>query len=176
MITFCKVNFEDIPLMHKWFNMQHVQSFYSLREWSEEEVLRKLSPDIKGEKPVYGFIVYDQDLPIGYIQYYRLVDYPWEEQDFSKEVREQAAGIDLFIGDPSYVGKGVGSKMVNAFLKERIEPFFHYCVADPDERNQASVRMFEKCGFVAHKLVATKDALGKPVRLQLMMKVLQHEK
>jgi RimJ/RimL family protein N-acetyltransferase len=41
---------------------------------------------------------------------------------------------------------------------------------DPDIRNEASMRLFQKCGFIEHKQIDTKDALKQPVTLQLLMK------
>lgn len=47
--------------MYLWFNMPHIQQFYSLRSWTEDEVLEKLKPYILGEKPVTGFIIIVND-------------------------------------------------------------------------------------------------------------------
>jgi len=157
-------------LIHKWFNEPHVQKFYSLRNWSEQEVLDKLQPTIDSTKAISAFIIFYNDNPIGYIQCYKVSDFPWPMQDLSDEQSHQGAGLDLFIGDPYYVGKGLGKNLLNQFLIEKIWPHFKYCVVDPDERNTTSKQLFEKCGFKLHKKIPYKDALGKPVTLCLMIK------
>jgi aminoglycoside 6'-N-acetyltransferase len=168
MFAFRPLTYADIPLIHRWFNEPHVQTFYSLRPWSEEEVLRKLQPVIEGEKSVFAYIVFEEGKPIGYIQYCRLADHPWPEQDIDEEILKKAAGLDIFLGEPDAIGKGKGAKIIRAFLEQILWPRFAYCFADPDVRNAASVKMFEKCGFQFHKVIRTEDALRRPVSLRLM--------
>ena len=170
MIHFRQVTKEDIPLMHLWFNEPHVQKFYSLRSWTKSEVLDKLLPTIELNKPLFGFIVLFEGIPIGYLQYCKVKDFPWPEQEFSPKFVENAAGLDFFIGQPEWVGKGWGPKIIERFLDTQIWTNFQYCVVDPDVRNLLSIRMFEKCGFEAHRTIHTKDAMGEPVKLLLMVK------
>lgn len=170
MIHFRKLTIEDIPLMHAWFNTPHVQNFYSLRSWTKQEVLDKLLPIINQEKPLFGFIVLLDSSPIGYLQYCSIKDFPWIDQDFQPNIVENGVGLDIFIGDPSRIGKGLGSKIIEDFLDTVLWPHFEFCIVDPDERNLASIRMFEKSGFKKHKTVSSKDAIGKPVKLVLMIK------
>lgn len=158
----------DIPLIHQWFNSPHVQEFYSLRQWTEAEVLEKLKPILSGEKTVFAFIINYSQKPIGYIQYYRVQDYPWPDQEIVKDICAQSAGLDLFIGDSSFIRKRLGSSIVKAFLDQAIWPHFSFCFVDPDSRNMASIRMFQNCGFKFHKQIPTEDALKRPVTLTLM--------
>jgi aminoglycoside 6'-N-acetyltransferase len=168
-LTFRPLSFDDISLVHRWFNRKHVQTFYSLRSWTEEEVLKKLTPYITGEKPVYWYIIFLDDLPIGSIQYYSVVNFPWPGQDFSEEVIQHSAGMDLFIGESDYIGKGFGTSIIQQFLDAIIWPKFNYCVVDPDIRNNAMLRCNEKIGFKEHKIIQTTDTLGQPVQLKLMI-------
>jgi RimJ/RimL family protein N-acetyltransferase len=156
--------------MHRWFNIPHVQQFYSLRIWSESEVVEKLTPYITGEKSVFGFIILLNHIPIGYVQYYRLIDFPWPEQDLSNDIIKSGAGLDFFIGDENFIGKGWGTKILTSILKEMIWPKFDYCIVDPDIRNEAMIHGNEKVGFKKHKIIHTEDALKRPVELVLMIK------
>src|SRR3990167_7629866 len=106
VITFCALSFSDISLMCRWFNEPYVQQFYSLRTWTEEEVSQKLAPYIKGEKPVTGYVVYQDDRPIGYVQTVKISDYPWPDQQFSDEMLQSMAGVDLFILEQDLLGQG----------------------------------------------------------------------
>ncbi len=169
-INFETLNESHFSLIHQWFNKPHVQGFYSLRNWKKEDVSKKLMPYIKGEKGISGFIVSLGKMPIGYIQSCPIKDHPWDNQDLPDDVVQEAAGFDIFIGEEEYLGKNLGSRIVETFLEKHIWPHYRYCLADPDIRNEASMRLFVKCGFKEHKQIASKDALQRPVTLQLFIK------
>ena len=170
IFTFRPITYADIPVLHEWFNTPHVQEFYSLRAWSEEEVREKLRPVLDREKNLFAFIVLADKKPIGYVQYCPISENPWPDQEIEDEVAKSAAGLDLFIGDAGSIGKGLGSRIVLAFLDKEIWPKFSCCFADPDVRNEASKRCFKKSGFEFHKNITTEDALKRPVTLMLMKK------
>lgn len=155
--------------MHQWFNMPHVQRFYSLRPWTEIEVLEKLKPYILGDKPVTGFVILIDDTPIGYLQSYKVCDYPWPKQNLSQEIIDSAIGMDLFIGNNSMIGKGLGSKVIQEFIHSKVWPEFQYCIVDPDVENKAAIRCYERLKFKEHVLIETVDALERPTKLKLMM-------
>ncbi len=169
-IEFKRVNINDIESIHKWFNLPHVQQFYSLRQWTKQEVLQKLTPYITGEKPVFGFIIIINNKPIGYIQLYKIFDFPWDNQDLPNEIINNSAGIDLFIGDAAFLGKGFGYKIIDQFLNENVWPQFNYCIVDPQINNKPAIRCYEKLGFKQHKIIETKDALNNDTNLMLMIK------
>lgn len=182
LFSFRKINLDDIPLIHRWFNQSHVQEFYSLRNWSEEEVLTKLKPYILEEKHVYPFIVYDNNKPIAYVQYYCIKDFPWTDeaftwsdespwtgQDLPEAIVQQGAGMDIFIGEKEFLGKGYGAEIIKQFLHQVIWPRFSYCVVDPDIKNKPGIRCYHKLGFKDHKIIHSKDALGNKVQLNLMI-------
>lgn len=155
--------------MHRWFNAPHVQAFYSLHDWSEKEVLEKLTPYITGEKPVVGWIVLIDKQPIGYVQNYRVVDYPWPNQGLSQAIIDSAAGMDIFIGDEAMIGCGVGPRIIEQFLQMHIWPEFNYCLVDPNIKHQAAIRCYQKVGFKTHRVIETEDAMGRSEQVQLMM-------
>ncbi|MDP1975570.1 MAG: GNAT family N-acetyltransferase [Alphaproteobacteria bacterium] len=168
------VHFESLSEKHfslifEWFNLPHVQKFYSLRSWIYEEIALKMRPYITGEKKVSAFIVYIDDLAVASIQKCKIVNHPWPDMELSDEIMSTAAGIDFFIGPSAFLRKGLGSKIIHQFLSQEIWPFFDYCIVDPDVRNVASCKFFNKLGFMTHKIIQTKDALGGDVELNLMI-------
>jgi RimJ/RimL family protein N-acetyltransferase len=70
MISFSELHSDHFSLMHHWFNKPHVQRYYSLRDWTEEEVFQKLLPYIAFDKGVHGFVIGIDEYSMGYIQYY----------------------------------------------------------------------------------------------------------
>lgn len=168
-IAFRPLELTDISLMHQWFNTPSVQTFYSLRTWTEEEVLEKLKPYILREKLVSGLIILLNNEPIGYLQHYNVIDYPWPNQAFSQDIIENAVGMDLFIGDPKLIGQGLGQVIITEFLNKYVWPKYRYCVVDPDIHNLAAINCYKKLGFKEHQLIDIADAMNHPVRLQLMV-------
>jgi aminoglycoside 6'-N-acetyltransferase len=160
---------KHFQLIHEWFNFSHVQEFYSLRFWTYEEVVIKMTPYITGEKKVSAFIAYIDNVPIASIQKCKILEHPWPDMELPNEIVLNAAGLDFFIGPSMYLRKGLGSKIVQHFLKQEIWPFFDYCIVDPDIRNEASCQFFKKLGFKTHKIIQMKDALEKNVDLKLMI-------
>lgn len=168
-IDFRTIAFNDIPLMLQWFNTPHVQEFYSLRPWTENEVLAKLTPYILGDKPVSGFIVLLNGNPVGYVQSYPVRDYPWPNQNLAEEIVTRAMGMDLFIGNERLSGKGLGQHIIRTFLDTHVCPTYQYCIVDPDIRNVRAIKCYEKLGFKPHQIIDTEDALQHPVKLMLMV-------
>lgn len=170
-----EISFESLeemhfPLIHKWFNSPHIQAYYSLRDWTIEEIRQKLTPYIKGVGEMKCYIVSVKRNPIGYVQSYPVKFHPWENQDLANDVIQESAGIDLFIGEKELVGKGLGCDVLDAFLEHHIWPYYRYCLADPNIYNEASMRLFKKCGFREHTRIKTQDALKQPAILQLFIK------
>jgi RimJ/RimL family protein N-acetyltransferase len=168
-IAFRPLGLTDIPLMYQWFNMPSVQAFYSLRTWTEEEVLEKLRPYILGQKPVSGLIILLNNESIGYLQHYKVIDYPWPNQTLSQDIIENVVGMDLFIGEPKLIGQGLGQAIISAFLEKYVWPKCGFCVVDPDIRNLAAIKCYKKLGFKNHQAIDTVDAMNHPVQLQLMV-------
>lgn len=88
------------------------------------------------------------DQPIGWLQWYRWRDFPAHAASIG--ARDDEAGLDLAIGEPELIGRGLGARAIRGLLDDVIFKDVHLkgCVVDPDARNERSVRAFEKAGFV----------------------------
>ncbi len=131
-------------------------------------MLAKLTPYLERQKPIFGLIAEHDGQPVGYCQYCLVKDFPWPGQNFEKKVIDSAAGLDFFIGEANLLRQGLGQSIIREFLEKVLWPRFQYCIVDPDIRNEASVKLFEKCGFLAHQIINTQDTLGRPANLCLM--------
>jgi RimJ/RimL family protein N-acetyltransferase len=137
---------DDLPLVHDWHQRPHVVRWWTVRK-TLEEVEEHYLPTIEGMEPTDHYVALLDDEPIGMIQAYQASDYP----DWAAlvGVGGGVAGVDLFIGDEAATGRGIGTEMLRRFVDEIVfaDPATTACVADPDVRNLASMRAFEKAGF-----------------------------
>jgi RimJ/RimL family protein N-acetyltransferase len=84
---------------------------------------------------------------VGFVQDYRIGDHP---EYAVLTGRPDAVGLDYAIGEPAWVGRGIGTRMLWVYLRDVVRP--HYpdvsaCFAAPDHRNAASLRVLDKLGF-----------------------------
>jgi aminoglycoside 6'-N-acetyltransferase len=132
--------------MYEWLRREHVRRWWDEHE-SYEDVARHYLPAIEGRRPVDLYLILLDGRPVGFIQSYLVADHP----DFAERVGLGAsvAGVDLFVGEEELTGKGFGTDVLRAFVRDVVfaEPATTACIADPDVRNTASLRAFEKAGF-----------------------------
>jgi aminoglycoside 6'-N-acetyltransferase len=136
--------------MYHWFNTPHVSEWWSFdgnHHPSLQEVKSKYSPRVLGKENVECYIFSCDGKPIGMIQSSCLDKEPAEKAVFG--VGDNCTGIDLLIGDAEYLHKGLGSKIVRQFLKEKVfsDKKTASCVADPYVKNKISIRCCQKAGF-----------------------------
>jgi RimJ/RimL family protein N-acetyltransferase len=136
----------DLRLLHEWLRREHVRRWWDDHS-SYEDVAEHYLPAIEGRKPADLYLILLDDRPVGFIQTYLVADYP----DFAARVGlgVGVAGVDLFIGEEELTGKGLGSEVLRAFVRDVVfaESGTTACIADPDVRNAASIRAFEKADF-----------------------------
>jgi RimJ/RimL family protein N-acetyltransferase len=137
---------DDLALMHEWLQRAHVRRWWSGRETFDEVVAHYL-PAIEGRKPTDLYLIMLGERPVGFIQTYLVADYPQYADRI--DIGEDVAGVDLFLAEQGLTGKGIGSESLRAFVRDVVfaRPETLACVADPDVRNTASIRAFEKAGF-----------------------------
>ena len=151
-ITFRSLMTEDLPPMHAWINTPHVAEWWDPMP-TLDDVACKYVGRIAGQEPTRSFVIECDERPIGYIQTYRIADYP--EYAKQLDVRENAAGVDLFIGDATRVGRGTGTRVLSKFLRTVVfaDETVDECILGPEERNQRAIRCYTKVGFRYWKTV-----------------------
>jgi RimJ/RimL family protein N-acetyltransferase len=147
-ITFRRLGKRDLPLLHRWLNTPHVLEWWDRPGPTLDQVRAKYLPRLV--RPAGGFaayIIHSGERPVGYIQVYRVQDGTWKVPE-SELVRE-GMGVDLFIGDPRYLYRGLGPRILRRFLTAIVfrNPGVHACFIDPSPRNRVAIRAFEKAGF-----------------------------
>ena len=105
----------DFPLLCRWLGEPHVRAFYQRTPASLEEVAAKHSPRVRGEVPTVCHLALRRGAPFAYLQCYRNADWP----DWAEEIgHADGISIDLYIGEPTYVGRGFGRAMLAAYLRD----------------------------------------------------------
>jgi aminoglycoside 6'-N-acetyltransferase len=139
----------DYGRLHRWLNEPHVVDSYGLgHRPTSPEVAAKYGRLVRGEDPTRAYVIEVDSRPVGYVQTYRILDHP----DYAAEigVADETHGMDLFLGEPSLVGHGIGPAVIDAFVRTEIfarTPAVAV-LSDPPSSNPRSVRAFEKAGFV----------------------------
>jgi RimJ/RimL family protein N-acetyltransferase len=151
-ITFETLHESHFPLLLKWLEVPHVKKWWDQNlTYTMDLVREKYSSYVKGyklvdgqQKPIQGFIIHNNQNPIGYIQIYNAYDFPR-----SKTLSGLSANLgafDIFIGEESALQQGLGSKAILEFLRVHGNQYSHI-FADPDSNNIAAIKCYEKAGF-----------------------------
>ncbi len=158
-VTFAPLGETDLALLHAWLNAPHVVAGYSRVSTSLEDVAAKYGPRITGEVPVRGFVASVVDHPMGYVQVYRVADFP----DYAATVVDfdDAVAIDVLIGEIEYTRRGLGPRVIAAAVDEIVWASFAApsCIATPRADNTASLRAFAKAGFALVRTIRTADGV-----------------
>jgi len=164
-IAFRRLTEDDLPLMHRWLNTPHVMRWWNSGGQTMAEVQEKYLPCITGAAPTEPYLILCGGTPIGYIQTYRINHWP----DYARHigVDDDTAGVDLFIGEPEYIGRGLGPAAIRTFLCEVVFGSFDAgaCVIGPSVENQGAIRAYTKAGFRFWKHA---DVPGEPTPEYLM--------
>jgi aminoglycoside 6'-N-acetyltransferase len=141
----------DFPMLVRWLAEPHVASWWG-PPLDLTGVETEFGPCIDGTDPTVVFVVTEGGAPVGLLQIYRLAD----NRDYARAVgTDDAAGIDLLIGEPARCGAGLGPRMISQaaeLIWERY-PEVGGALAGPSVHNTRSHRAFEKAGFSALRRV-----------------------
>jgi RimJ/RimL family protein N-acetyltransferase len=134
---------QDLPLIRGWMNDPAVARYWELDgppERTDAHVREQL--ELPHTHPLLARL---SGRPIGYWELYQAAEdrlaayYPAEADDL---------GVHLLIGESDCRGIGLGSVLLRALAEaaQRMRP--RRIVAEPDERNLASLRAFAAAGFL----------------------------
>ncbi|MFH1831676.1 MAG: GNAT family N-acetyltransferase, partial [bacterium] len=145
-IVFKPLEEKDLPLFFEWVKKPHVAPWWYSDMY--EKFVEKNKPEKLISNYVYPFIIYINNKPIGYIHYYIAVkaENGWWMESLGQPV--ETVGMEIFIGQTEYVGKGIGTIVVKKFVEKIFkETNAPKIIVDPELKNMAAVRCYEKAGF-----------------------------
>jgi len=142
---------DDFALVAGWLDEPHVA-----RWWRDphgpDDLEASFGPGVDGIDPTDVRIVSVEGTPVGLVQRYRLMDEPtWRAALAPAGVPTDAFGIDYLIGDPDRIGRGLGTRLIAAFVADSWGryPEATACVVGVDRDNLRSWRVLERVGFLA---------------------------
>jgi RimJ/RimL family protein N-acetyltransferase len=152
-IQFKSLTEENLRLIEGWMKLPHVKEVWdSGVEWDlvhEKHSLRM------GSDLVKQFILYVDGKPIGYFQYYwaaKVGDGWWQGFD------QSTVGIDMYLGERGYLGKGIGKASIRAFLEMIFSmPEAEQVIADPSPTNLRIQKLLQEIGFEDRGPIITPD-------------------
>ncbi|GAA1753249.1 GNAT family N-acetyltransferase [Streptomonospora arabica] len=168
MFTWRRIGPQDFPLLCEWLAQPHVSRWWN-HETSAEAVARDFGPAARGKEPSQDWLALLGGDPVGLVQRSRPADYPEELASLSAitAVPEGTVVIDYLIGPPDRVGRGIGTRMIRAF----VEKTWHDCPEAPAvmvavvAANTASWRALENAGLqrVASGAMEPDNPLDEPL-------------
>lgn len=136
----------DLPILARWLGADHVRRWWHDTEPDREHVEARYGPRIDGTTPTRMWVVDRNGQSIGFVQDYRIRDHP----GFALLTPDpDAVGVDYAIGEPAWVGRGLGVRILWTWMQHARHRFSDATAyfAAPDHRNTASLRILDKAGF-----------------------------
>lgn len=117
-------------LIHRWLAQDYI------RRWIHGQGLRNALEDLevsfKDPAVQRHWIAYDDEQPFAYL--------------IAERIKDNAT-LDLFICEPSHLGKGLAVQLIHEFLLSQF-PGLKTATIDPEKSNARAVHVYQKAGFV----------------------------
>jgi aminoglycoside 6'-N-acetyltransferase len=163
---------DDHALLLRWLSTPHVAEW-----WNPERVALNLESvktdypsETRPDDPTTNSIIEVAGRPIGFVQFYPWDAYQTEMREIGFDLPPGYWGVDIFIGEPDQLNRGVGSRVVSLLrrylVEERGATGVALVVAQDNVRAQ---RAYEKAELVRKREVLDIDTRdGKRIPSYLM--------
>ena len=147
----------DLPTLHDWLLRAHVRAWWDVDDDEDLEDTREhFGPMTDPAARTRGYVARLDGNPIGFVQCYVVAGSG--EGWWPDETDPGARGIDVLLADGDTLSRGLGTRMVQAFVSMLFEdPLVTKVQADPKPDNSRAIRCFEKSGFSHRGRVNTPD-------------------
>lgn len=164
----------DYALFVRWRNEPRVAEWWTTDDdpapTTLERVAEQYGPRTEDAAWVTSCIISLGDRPVGYVQFY-----PWDREaeaaaEMGVPAIEGSYGLDIFVGEPDAIDRGVGSRTV-ALLSRYL---FEACHATgiallAPVGNERAHRAYEKAGFRKVKQTLDTDVVDGEKRMSWLM-------
>jgi aminoglycoside 6'-N-acetyltransferase len=108
---------EDFARIVRWRATPHVHEWWDPDDPAPDmdEVLRHYRPTTDPAGRTIGCVIELGGRPIGYLQFYRWASWthePPEADEMEIPLVDDPWGLDIYIGEPDFVGRGLGTRAV----------------------------------------------------------------
>ena len=156
----------DAPRLLRWRQEPQVAPWWNVPPYSANDV-GEVEEELAGDAALEGhqsLLVLLDGNPIGYLQTYNAGR---ASGDWWPDESDATRGLDLLIGEPDLVGRGIGPRVVRLICARLFEePDVESIIVDPHPDNARSIRCFEKAGFIAERRLSTPDGEALLMRLR----------
>lgn len=128
----------DLPLLERWLRRPHV-----VRWWGTPD--RHLTALAQRSGDTHAVIIAD-GRPVGYLC--------WQRPSFSEleaagltDLPEDLVDVDILIGEPELLGRGVGPRALDLLLATLHREGVEFAGLGTSTSNRLAIRAFEKAGF-----------------------------
>jgi RimJ/RimL family protein N-acetyltransferase len=162
----------DYALVSRWRSEPHVHAWWDPDDPppTPADAEAQYGARARGEEPTTPCIVELDGSPVGYLQFYRWGSWPDADDELDIRADADTYGIDLFIGVPNLVNRGLGTRLVRLVCTYLETELSASCIALTTEiDNVRAQRAYEKAGFRKVRQVLDTDTRdGERVRCWLM--------
>ena len=133
----------DAHMLLRWLSQPHVAKWWG-------DAARGMQ-HAGGCAPESQALIVADGTPVGYLCWQRL---PKEELEAAEltDLPSDLADIDILIGDPDWLGHGVGARALELLVARlHSEPTVAFAGVGTSASNTRAIRCFEKAGFGLHR-------------------------
>lgn len=139
-IGFRPVEEADLPVLRQWIARPHIR-----RWWGEPEAEVAAIAAGQDDPGFAAFITLLDGRNAGYIQWWK-PDGAWEIP--AEAPPETTRGIDLTLAEERDCGRGIGRRVIGAFVARLAAEGVRRVVVDPHPENERARRAYAAAGFV----------------------------
>ncbi len=164
----------DFALLVRWRNEPHVAEWWTTDDdptpTTIDRVVEEYGPGADDASWVTSCFIIVGDRPIGYTQFY-----PWsgaaeEAREMSVPDVDGSYGLDIFIGEPDMIDRGVGSRSVALLARYLFDERDATAVAlTTPVGNARAHRAYQKAGFRKVKQILDTDVVNGERRMSWLM-------
>lgn len=149
-LIFHPLTFQHLPLLHTWLQLPHVREFWDDGDRTVQQVQAHY---FASQRDVLAFVAALDTEMVAYLQTYPVM--PDSEYAFWCSEKGETWGIDLFIGERKWLGRGLAVPLITAFVRhlQELQPDLKRILIDPEHRNERARHVYNKAGFVSMDVV-----------------------
>lgn len=156
-------NEEEYNRLYNWCLNPSVYKYFEQRILSYDEVVSKYKRRV-GNEEVKTLIILYKAREIGLVQYEKMDE---EYRERFGILLDDVVSIDIFIGDSSFYGLGIGTRVVK-YIGKYLLSKFDMVIANVQSTNDSSINMCLKSGFKKLREVDYSDTLGNSTKNTLL--------